>query len=503
MYSRADTYLSTSVGKNIWYTSISNLIPSIFTYIFWFITAKVVGPQAIGLASAIAAFTLIVATVDVLDTSLGMKRYLGIAISSGNIGKFNQILASTIVIVSIMIIISAVLIALPSLRILEMAGIDRHYVWIVIAMIPSYAFQFVFSEALIAAIQSKRLVMPLVIGSLVRFPLLFGAIYLFNAPAIGTVIAYSSMLFISTAFYSIYLAKILRSSSRAIENIAANTRLVLSAGLASWIPHMMNVLGSQLGIITVFTLEGSAEGGKFYLPMAILTITFFIVQGITRVSHPLIAGMESKERRTSFLAYSIKIAFILTMPIASPLLFFASNFLNLMGREFGSAGVTLSIFMISVPTEIVNEIIYYFVYGRGDTKTLLYLGLAGNVPRIILYYLMVPIFGPAGGALAYLVGSVIQFVSSVEVGNKHSLVMEYRKYGILTAIPMLIGFVMWLADIHFMVSTVIIFFGSILAYIKLRLFTDTDLYNILYTGLSKRTAEKIYPRLSKLIQRIS
>jgi O-antigen/teichoic acid export membrane protein len=495
--------LSTSVGKNIWYASISNIMPSIFTYIFWFVTAKVAGPEAIGLASTIAAFTVIVATVDVVDTSLGMKRHLGIAISSGNIGKFKQILASTIIFVSIIVIISASLIAWPSLRILEIAKIDRQYVWIVIAMIASCAFQYVLSEALIAALQSDRLVMSLLIGSLVRFPLLFGIIYLFNVPAIGTVIAYSSMFFIATAFYSIYLAKILRSPSRAIENIAANTKLVLSAGLASWIPHLISVVGSQLGIITVSALEGSAEGGKFYLPMAIYTLMFFIVWGITRVSHPLIAGMDTKEHQTSFVAYSIKIAFMLTMPIATPFLFFPSTFLNLMGREFGSAGVTLSIFMISLPMGIVTEIVYFFVYGRGDTKTVLYLGLAGNVPRIILYYLMVPIFGPTGGALAYLVGSVTQLVLSVIVGAKHSLVMEYRKYVILTAIPTLIGFVMWLVGINPVVATVIIFFGSMLAYIRLRLFTDTELYNILYSGLSKGTAEKIYPRLSKLIQRIS
>jgi hypothetical protein len=116
---------------------------------------------------------------------------------------------------------------------------------------------------------------------------------------------------------------------------------------------------------------------------------------------------------------------------------------------------------------------------------------------------MVPIFGPTGGALAYLVGSVTQLVLSVIVGAKHSLVMEYRKYVILTAIPTLIGFVMWLVGINPVVSAVIIFFGSMLAYIRLRLFTDTELHNILYSGLSKGTAEKIYPRLSKLIQRIS
>jgi O-antigen/teichoic acid export membrane protein len=478
-------------------------MPSIFTFVFWLLTARLAGAEAIGLVSAAASFVIIIVTIDILNMSLGMKRHLGIAVSIGDYGNFKQILASTTLFVGIMVIISTVILALPNLQVLEILNIDRQYIWIIIPMIAALALQQVFSEALIAALQSKKLVIPLLVGLLCRFPLLFGVIYFFNAPSMGTLLSYSSFLFISTAWYSVYLIKILRKTpSRATENILHNIKHILTAGLASWVPHIISVLGSQLAIITVFSLEGSIEGGKFYLPMAIYTVTLFIVIGINRVSHPLVAGMSTKNQQTAYLSYSMKIAFMFTMPIAASLLFFPEKFLSLVGREFGSAGDTLAIFMLSVPFSIISEMVFYFIYGRGDNRTVLYLGLAGNIPKIILYFLIVPVFGANGAALAYLIGSLAALVFSLKVIKVHSLVVHYTNCMILTGIPLAIGIVTWLLDIQFLLSSAIILFGSLLAYVKIRLFTDADLQNILYAGLPRNTAEKIYPTLSKIIDRI-
>src|SRR5919197_3337586 len=108
--------LDTSTRKNIWYASISNIIPAIFTYLFWFVTAKLVGAEAIGVASSVAALIDIIATIAVVDMSLGMKRPIGIAISSGDLGKFKQLLRSRILFVGSIAVISVILVALPSLR---------------------------------------------------------------------------------------------------------------------------------------------------------------------------------------------------------------------------------------------------------------------------------------------------------------------------------------------------------------------------------------------------
>jgi O-antigen/teichoic acid export membrane protein len=479
---------------------MSTLIPALFTFGFWLFAGRLAGPEAIGLVSAIASFVMIMVTIDVLDTSLGMKRQLGMAYSAKDMGRFKQILFSTTLFVLVTVMASAVLLAIPNLQLLEIANIDRQYIWIIVAMLPALAFQYVFSEALIAAMRSDKLIIPLLIGSLCRFPLLFAAIYILYDSSYAVLVAYASFLFISTAFYSVYVMKIFRTTRvSAFTNMSSNTKQILMAGLVSWIPHIISVLGSQLAILTVFAVQGSEEGGKFYLAMAIFTVSLFIIVGINKVSHPLLAGMNVKEQQAKFLTYSMKIAFMLTMPITIPLLFFADNFISLMGTEFSSAGVTLAIFMVGVPFAIISEMVYYFVYGKGDNKAVLSLGLAANVPRVILYFYMVPILGSNGAALAYLVGSAAALISSIRIMKTHSLVIDYRSFSISIVVPLALGVLTWLADIPYIFSTIIIILGSLIIYIKLGLFTDAELQYVLYSGLPKGQAQKIYPTLSKVI----
>jgi O-antigen/teichoic acid export membrane protein len=468
------------------------------------VTARISGSETIGIASTIASITLIIATIVVLDTRLGMKRYMGIAISTGDIGVFKQILTSVIIFVSVTVTLSAIIIAIPNLRIMEVIGIDREYSWIVIALIPATAFGSIFAEALIAAQKARKLVLPLVIGSIIRFPILFGMIYVFNSPATGVILAYSAFLFVSTAFYSVYLANFVRKSKvNPFGKLLSNLRLVITAGLASWVPHMLSVLGSQLAIVSVFSLQGAAETGKFYLPMAIFTFVQFIVSGINRVSHPLIAGMPSTEQQVSFVSYNIKLAFLFTMPIAAVFLFYGGDILRILGTEYGTAHTTLAIFMLGMPFTIITEIIYYFVYGRGNLRSLLYLGLAGNIPRIVLYFTIIPLLGLDGAAWSYLAGTIAQLILSISIARGLSLPMHYKSWMILTSIPLFLGLVTLIIYVPAILSSIIVFFGSLLSYVILGLFTDSEIRSVLYLGLPRKIADKIYPVLSIMVRKIT
>ena len=65
-----------------------------------------VGVEAIGIASSITAFVDILSIIIIFDMSLGMKRPLGISVSSGNYGRFKQVLGTTVILVSVSVIIS-------------------------------------------------------------------------------------------------------------------------------------------------------------------------------------------------------------------------------------------------------------------------------------------------------------------------------------------------------------------------------------------------------------
>lgn len=490
-----------NTGKNIWYTSINTIILSATGFIFWIIVAKITNIETIGLTTAINSLVLIIVVIDVMDTSFGMKRYLGISISRGDTDEFKQILTAAVILVSIMITISAIIITLPQLRILEGFGIDREYVWIILAIIVATVFQRIFSEALIAGHSSKNLIMPTVLASIIRFPLLLIAVYIFNELNYGVILAYSLPLFVTAVMYFIYSAKIFQNKQQKTKNIIMYIKIVFRAGLASWIPHTIEVLGSQLAILSVFAIGGAASGGKFYMPMAIFTLALVVVNGVNRVSHPLVGSM-TQTKQTDHLSHVLKLSFLVTIPIIIPLMYFSDNFLSLVGNEFRTASNTLTILMCCVPFAIISEIVYYFIYGKGDHKTLLYLGLVGNLPRVVLYFLLVPELNSDGGAIAYLVGTVTQFSLTVIIAFKQNLKLNYHKYAIITGIPFIIGSVMWLLNFNYLFSTGIIFVTSLISYIKLRLFTNVELKNILFSSLPTNIAEKLYIILSKVINKI-
>jgi O-antigen/teichoic acid export membrane protein len=493
------------VGKNIWYASMTFIFPPILTYAFWFVAAKVAGAEPLGIASSIASLVVLISTIDTVDMHLGMKRLLGIAISEKDLEKFKHIFTSTCVFIAVTVTATAAFIAIPNFKILETIGIDRQYAWAVIAMIIVQPFQHIFVETLIVALQSRKVVVPLLLGSVCRFPVFFVTIYLFFiSSTTATIVAFSSTLFISTIWFGIESVRVFhRSPTTATAKIWCDIKQVLKAGLSSWIPTSMQTIGFQLGVITVLSTGGAIEAGKLYLIVGIFAVSQFIVTGVTKVTHSIFASLEKEEDRIKLLSYTSTIAFIFTLPIAMPLLFFGEDFLGLLGTEYKSTAYSMAIFISSLPLEIVYYMIYYFVYGRGDNKAVFYLGVGGNVPRIILYFLLSPILGINGAALSWLVGSIIQLVFSLKVKNKYSLLMEFKKYTIITLIPFFIGSITYLVNVQFIISSSIIIIASFILYIKLKIFTKVELRNVIYAGLPYDRAQRIYPIASKIIDKIS
>jgi O-antigen/teichoic acid export membrane protein len=469
--------------------------------------AKLIGAEAIGIASAIAAFVDIISTIIIMDMSYGMKRSLGLAISAGDYGSFKHVVTATVLFVSITITTSLIILFWPSINILSMVGLDPQFAWIVIVMIPFLSFRYIFTEVLIAALKSDNLILPFLIGSISRFPIFFAILYFFEAPILGTVIGYFSMIVISSVsfvFYSIKIFKGKSPSSPSTSNFFQIIRVLLKASIVSWFPRVINVLGYQLNILTTLLIVGAKDAGVFYLSMGILVVIQFIVTGITKVTHSLVGSMKTEEEQISFLAYTTKIAYMFTMPICVPLVFFSHDYLELIGTEFSSISSVLTILMISMPMLILSEMIFYFFYGRGDHKSVLLLGLIGNIPRIILYFILPAVLGPNGTAIAWLIGSITQTSAAIWIAKQQSISLEYTKYVLLTAIPFVIGSITFFLSLYFFISTFVIIFGSFLLYVKLHYFTETDLHNVLYSTLPPLRAEKTYPialRILRLIVR--
>jgi O-antigen/teichoic acid export membrane protein len=425
------------------------------------------------------------------------------AFANNDFEKFRRVIMITCIIVGSTLSITILILINPDIHLLTTFGVGEEYLWSLLLLVPALSFQLIFAEIIISSLQSGKLVLPQIVGSIIRFPLLFGIIYYFNSPTIGTIIAYASLPVFSVIIYAILCVRISKRGVLSFDNLKEDSKSIITMSLSSWVPHIINILGSQLSIISVYAVEGAIAAGLFYLPMAIFSLTLFIVTSINRVIHPLISGMKIESQQRKYIIYAIKISFVLTLPIAAPLTFFSDQFLSIMGDVYSNSAVTLSIFMLALPASIITEIIYYFTFALGDKKNLLYLGLAGNLPRLGLYFLLVPLLGANGAAISYLIGTYSQLLLSTRIATRYSLNLKYSIYSVMFVIPFSVTTIFWILEINFILSTLLIILISFYLYLRCHFLLAKDIEKMILISLPSKLACPVSRIIMKIIRAIT
>ncbi len=471
-------------------------LPAIFTYVFWFVIAKIDGPETVGIVSTIVSFVIILTTIFSFDLQLGMKRLLSKHHIEKNEKEYKNIFTSVFLFLTVTSILASVLIIYP-INFLEMIGIDSNYYWIIVSAIFLLSYHNLFVESFITSMRSKDFFGIILLGSLLRFPVLVILYYVLYYKEFSAALSYYSLYFTVVALSLIqYVKKI--DFNIPWSTLISTIRNLINTSINSWIPNIIYTSGFWMGIIIVFSLHGSQAGGQFYIAVGIFSVILFIVSGISKVTHGYIQSIKEKDR-LFFLSYCIKIALILTIPLSTSILFFSSSYLGILGVEFKASQFNLSILMLGMPFVVLSEIIYYYLYGLGQHKKVLILGLIGNVPRVTIYFLISFLFDTTFVALSYLIGSVLQCIFSLRVVNPKIQIYEIRRKIMVTIIPFIIATPLWLFDVNFIVATVIILSASIVLYVRLDYFDRVDVSKILHAVLPNKRAEYFSKLFDKVI----
>ncbi len=464
---------------------------------FWFLVAKVSGSGSVGLASTIVSLMMIITTISGMDLFIGMKRSLTKFYTEGDKSKYSGIFISVFTFLTLSASVASVALVYP-INILDLIGIDDQYYWVVVVSIYLLSYHYLFTETFISIMNTKEFFKFILLGSLLRFPLFGISLVLLGQQDLSPIMAYYSMYAVTVALSSFYVVRkfTFKISSK---QILSHLKSIASISTSSWIPNIINVSGFWLGVVIVFSINGAQDGGKFYISVGIFSVVLFIVTGISKVTHGVIQNIE-KDKQLKFLSYSIKIAIVFTIPISASIMFFSSSFLVLLGTEFTSSSLNLSILMVSTPFVIVSELIYYYLYGLSFHREVLVLGLMGNVPRMFLYFLISLYINWEYASLGYFVGSVLQCIFSFPISRINHRLLDIREKVFVSSIPFAIGFLLWVANIPYYYSIAVIFLTSFGVYIRLGLFNDSDLHRIVYGIMPKYIGDIIYNILIKFVR---
>jgi len=493
--------LNDSVKGNIIYVYISGLIPAILTFVFWIIVSNLFSSEVIGTVATLASFAMILGSLSGFSLVIGMNRYLGKVWAENDLKSFKNMSVASILF-SIITSIGILGIFLnPLFDFPELMGINDQFVAVIIAIVIGNAVQNTLRGVLISSLKSKRIVLPSIIASFSRFPVLFLFIYIFEFGENSIPYVYSSFWVIFTSILLIICWMFLRKLPGKIQNVKVYIRIALKGALPKWIPEILNTLGNRLSIITVFAFSGASETGLTYIPFAIFSFISLIPGSVNQVTHPFWSGLTKYEKQVNHLRQSIKMAFFVSLPIAAILYFYAKSILSIFGSEYSISDEILGILLIAFPFAIIGEGIYYFLHSREKYKKVLFLGLVGNLPRIFLYFLLVPEYGGIGAAIAFSIGFIIQMIFAIIFLERKNISLQYGYYTAITAIPIGLGFV--LSIFNFGVSAFpIILIGSWVLFARLNILKESDLENFLGIIFDPEKSKRVNNSLIKKLKQI-
>ena len=142
----------------------------------------------------------------------------------------------------------------------------------------------------------------------------------------------------------------------------------------------------------------------------------------------------------------------------------------------------------------------YYVYALGDYREVILIGLAGNIPRLVLYYFLIVAYEEVGAAIAFSLGFFSSLIAVVSLSKKRGYHLDLKNIGLLAAIPGLISLVLWATECAWIIGIPLIVGASYLLYARFRIISKNDLREMGEAFLSKEAMVALLPYIRPLLR---
>jgi O-antigen/teichoic acid export membrane protein len=219
-----------------------------------------------------------------------------------------------------------------------------------------------------------------------------------------------------------------------------------------------------------------------------------IVTGITSVMNslftialPTLSGLQDYRKR--FAWQTIRFSAIILLPFSCSLIFYSKEIMELFGQNYTNGSSSLELLLLSMLPMIVLSGINTLVYSYGNYRDVLMIGLAVSIPRTLLYFVLVPIYGGPGAAIGYTVGSIIGCLVSLCMARTIGMQILWKELGIMFIVPTTLAFVLAHYQVNFILGIIATTGLTYVILLKIRIVTNSDVQDmleILPEGFSNR-----------------
>lgn len=439
---------------------IETIVAMLYGYAFWYLLSKTTSTEIIGISSALVSLATIFVTLASVGIPLGSQRFLGKLFLEKKFGDARTYLASSIIIVTLGVVIcSAVILITRGLIFVEY---DFSLIVITVLLMASSTISVLFRYVIIATLETKKILGISIISSGFKLGLTIFLLFA-GISELGVMIAYTSAPLLATLIYIPSIVSLLRKSKEgATSRLIQSFKPIFSASIVSWIPTIIDVGGAQMGTIIVLGFQGSSEAGFYFIAFQITIGISAVIWALESVTYPALGIM--KEKRKLFLWRVIKISLIIVLPLSASLMFFSNEIMEIFGNDYGQGSNALQVLLLSILPTAVTAGLSILEYSYGNYKQVLLIGLATSLPRMVLYFILIPWYGDIGAAMSYTIGAIIGFVVAIYLSRRTEMTIVWRDLGLIFLIPTVLAFLLSTTEIHYILAVAV---SVILSYLLL------------------------------------
>jgi len=161
------------------------------------------------------------------------------------------------------------------------------------------------------------------------------------------------------------------------------------------------------------------------------------------------------------------------------LLFYSHEIMSLFGENYSKGELSLQILLLSILPTLVADGVNNLVFSYGNYKQSLSIHLALNLSRVLLYFMLIPVFGIVGGAISFVLGSVLALIVSIIINYKIKLFISWKQLALILITPLGIAYILSVLNLHFVYAIPISILFSYVLLFKFGTITRTDIEDIL------------------------
>lgn len=464
---------------------------AVLGYAYWFVITKLAGAAVLGVVSAMSSFAILLFTLAPLGIPLGATRFLGKAYTQRQDAKFSTFFLSSLILLGGSSLLVVILVILLREQLQTLIGLPISYLYLACVIAFFTTMSSFFRAAFICIRRAQIIPLSIILGGVARLGVGIGLVLL-GWGALGASIGLSMLAIMSFILLAGFLVAgpVRLIQPRNAFNIGV-AKEVVKAGFANWSPSVILAFGIQLGILIVYGIQGAAETGFYFIAYAIANVASSIPVSIWGIMFPVLSGMTDGRKRLTWRG--IKLGLVIAAPMIVSLLLCSKVILSFFGSEFLAANTALTLLLTSALFTVIVNGILTLAYAYGRYKDVLLIGLVTNIPRVILYVVLVPLYKADGAAIAFLGGTVIGFISSVIVASSMGTRLLWKQILLILSLPIGIGVVAYLLQLHWILGICLVLSITSIGYFILKIITREEIKEIISSLNLEPLLGKVWP----------